>query len=116
MAVTQAFEIDGVTVGATELSIITGTTTPGASETAGVYQLWVDCANMQKGDVYAIRAYEKVEPTGGTVRVAFSAFVQGAQSEVFVAPPLALMFAWDFRIQKISGTDRAFDASIRLIG
>ncbi len=116
MAVTQVYELDGVTVGATEVSIITGTTTPGASDAAGVYQLWVDCSNMQKGDVFEISAYEKVEGTGGTTRLAFTAFLQGAQSEVFVAPPLAMLNSWDFRIQKISGTDRAFDASIRLIG
>lgn len=116
MAVTQVYEIDAVTVGATELSIVSGTTTLQNISTAGVYQVWVDCANMQKGDIYIIRAYDKVEPDGGTKRLAFVAYLQGAQSELFVAPPLALMHAWDFTLQKSAGTDRAFDAAIRKIG
>lgn len=116
MAVTQVYEIDGVTIGSTEISIVSGTTTLQNIADAGVYQLWVDCANMAKGDIYIIRAYEKVENTGGTKRVAFTAYLQGAQSELFITPPIALMYAWDFTLQKSAGTDRAFDASIRKIG
>lgn len=116
MAVTQVYQIDGVTVGATELSIVSGTTVLQNISTPGVYQVWVDCANMQKGDIYIIRAYDRVEPVGGIKRLAFVAYLQGAQSELFVAPPLTLMHSWDFTIQRNAGADRAFDAAIRKIG
>jgi hypothetical protein len=116
MVVTQFAEIDGITVGTGELSIISGTTTLQTNTTAGSFQLFVDLSPLAKGDIYIIRIYEKVEATGGTKRVVFTAKVQGAQSEVFVAPPLALMNGWDMTIQKSAGTDRALDATIRQCG
>lgn len=115
MAITEPFELDGVTVGVTELSIVSGTTTLQTNTTAGVYQLWVDAFTMAKGDEYRIRVYEKVEATGGTKRVVFDATLADAQSTLFVTPTMILMNGWDMTIQKIAGTDRAFDASIRKV-
>lgn len=115
MAITQYAELDGVTVGASELSIVSGTTSLQTLTDAGVYQLWIDAATMAKGDEFRIRCYEKVEATGGTKRVAAQWTIAGAQSELFVTPALTLMYGWDFTLQKIAGTDRAFDASIRRI-
>lgn len=115
MAITQHAELDGVTVGASELSVISGTTTLSTDTTDGVFQLWVDAGNMAKGDEFVVRVYEKVEETGGTKKVVFAATLSNVQSEVFVTPTLILMFGWDCTIQKVAGTDRAFDASIRRI-
>ena len=116
MAITQAYELDGVTVGTTELSIVSGTTTLATDTTVGVFQLWVDAGNMAKADEYRVKLYEKVEATGGTKKV-FAMFpLLGVQSEVFVTPTFILMNGWDMTITKIAGTDRAFDASIRQVG
>lgn len=116
MAISVHSELDNVTVGATELSIISGTTTLQTNTTDGVFQLWVDDqTNMTKTEEYAIRIYEKVEETGGTKRLVFKATLKGVQSEVFVSPMLVLMHGWDMTLQKIAGTDRAFDANIRQI-
>lgn len=116
MAITVHAELDNVTVGATELSIISGTTTLSTDTTDGVFQLWVDDqGNMTKTEEYAIRIYEKVEETGGTKKLVFLATLKGVQSEIFVTPMLILMHGWDMTIQKIAGTDRAFDANIRKI-
>lgn len=115
MAITEVYELDGVTVGSSELSIVSGTTTLQTLTTAGVYQLWIDAANMAKGDEFKVRIYEKVEATGGTKRVFFQQTLSDAQSEIFVTPTFILMNGWDMTIQKVSGTDRAFDASIRQI-
>lgn len=116
MAITVHAELDNVTVGATELSIISGTTTLSTDTTDGVYQLWVDDQGlMTKTEEYAIRIYEKVEETGGTKKQVFEATLKGVQSEIFVSPMLILMHGWDMTIQKIAGTDRAFDANIRRI-
>lgn len=113
MAVTQLYELDGVTVTSSELSIVTGTTSLGNATDAGAIQLWIDASAMAKGDEFRVRGYEKVEGTGGTKRVFFAATLLGAQSENFVTGAFMLMNSWDFTIQKIAGTDRTFDASIR---
>jgi hypothetical protein len=116
MPITEHAELDGVTVGSTELSIVSGTTTLQTATDDGVYQLWVDpVTNMAKGDEFAIRIYEKVEATGGVKRVVFKATLSDAQSELFVTPMLILMNGWDMTIQRVAGTDRAFDASIRKV-
>lgn len=116
MAITVHAELDNVTVGATELSIISGTTTLSTDTTDGVFQLWVDDQTlMTKTEEYAIRIYEKVEETGGSKRLVFKATLKGVQSEIFVSPTLVLMHGWDMTLQKIAGTDRAFDANIRKI-
>lgn len=115
MAISEAFELDGVTVGASAISIPSGTTTPSSITDDGVYQLWVDAGNMAKGDEFIIKVLEKVEATGGVQKQVFAATLSDVQSEVFVTPTLILMHGWDMTIAKVAGTDRAFDASIRKI-
>ena len=115
MPISEPYELDGVTVGSSELSIVSGTTTLQTITDDGVYQLWVDAGNMAKGDEFKIRIYEKVEGTGGTKKVVFVATLSDVQSELFVTPTLILINGWDMTIQKIAGTDRAFDASIRKV-
>jgi len=116
MAISEPYELDGVTIGATAVSIVSGNTTPQTVTDDGAYQLWVDDgANMTKTEEYKIIIKEKVEGTGGTQKTVFSATLKGVQSEVFVTPVLVLINGWDMLIQKIAGTDRAFDASIRKI-
>lgn len=115
MAITELYEMDGVTVGSSELSIVSGTTSLQTVTTVGVYQLWVDASAMLKGDSFVVRIYEKVEATGGTKRVAMTWVLSGAQATNFVSPSLVLMHGWDMTLQKAGGTDRAFDASIRRI-
>ena len=116
MAVTQVYEIDGVTVGATELSIVSGTTTLQSVAVAGAYQLFIDAGVMAKGDEFRVKIYEIVEATGGTKKVLSQWSLLGVQTEIFVTPTFMLMYGWDMTIQKIAGTDRAFDASIRKAG
>lgn len=115
MAISEPYELDGVTVGASELSIVSGTTSLQTITDDGVYQLWVDAGNMAKADEFVIRGYEKVEGTGGTKKVFFTATLTNVQSEIWCSPTFVLINGWDFTIQKVAGTDRAFDASIRKI-
>lgn len=106
--------LNAVTVGATELSIVSGTTTLATDTTDGVFQLWIDAVNMAKGDEFTVRMYEKV--LSGTTKDVFARWsLLGLQSEIFVTPPFVLMQGWDMTIQKIAGTDRAFYASVRQI-
>jgi len=115
MPISEPYELDGVTVSATELSVVSGTTTLQTITDDGVYQLWVDAGAMVQGDEFAIRIYEKVEGTGGTKKVVLKATLLGAQSENWVSPTLILINGWDCTLQKIAGTDRVFDASIRKV-
>ena len=115
MAISEPYELDGVTVGATELSIVSGTTSLQTITDDGVYQLFVDAYAMAKGDEYRVRIYEKVEATGGTKKMFWEATLLGVQTYPLVSPAFVLINGWDMTIQKISGTDRAFDASIRKI-
>ena len=115
MAISEPYELDGVTVGTSELSIVSGTTTLQAVIDDGVYQLWIDAGNLAKGDEFKVRLYEKVEATGGTKKVFFQVTLSDVQSEIFCTPTFILINGWDMTIQKIAGTDRAFDASIRKV-
>lgn len=115
MPISEPYELDGVTVGATALSVVSGNTTPQSVTDDGVYQLWIDAGVMAKGDEYRILMKEKVEATGGVQKTFFTATLQGVQSEIFLTPAFFLIHGWDMLIQKIVGTDRAFDASIRKV-
>jgi hypothetical protein len=116
ITIEEPYTLSAVTVGATELSIPNGGTTLQTLTTAGQYQLFVDgVANMAKADEYTVRIYEKVEGTGGTKRQIFKASLMDVQTSMFVSPVFHLRNGWDMTIQKISGTDRAFDASIRRV-
>lgn len=115
MAISEPYELDGVTVNSSELSIVSGTTTLQTITDDGVYQLWIDAGTMAKGDEFRVRMYEKVEATGGTKKVFAQWSMLGVQAEVFVTPTFILLHGWDMTIQKIAGTDRAFDASIRKV-
>lgn len=114
MAISEAYTLSAVTVGTTELSIVSGTTTLQSVTTDGIYQLWLDVANMAKADEFRVKIYEKVISTG-TKRVAEQWTLMGTQAENLITPTLILMHGWDMTIQKIAGTDRAFDASIRQV-
>lgn len=115
MAISEPYELDGVTVGVTELSIVSGTTALQTITDDGVYQLWIDAGAMAKGDEFAVKLYEKVEGTGGIKKVFAQWSLQGVQTEVFVTPTFILINGWDMTITKLAGTDRAFDASIRKV-
>jgi len=114
MAIAEFDSISAVTVGASELSILSGTTTLQENTTDGVYQLVVDAANMAKADEYRIKVYDAAL-SGGTKRVICQWTLLGVQSELFVSPSLILLHKWDMTIQKIAGSDRAFSASIRQV-
>lgn len=115
MAISEPYELDGVTIGTTEISIVSGTSTLQTITDDGVYQLWIDAGTMAKADVFRVRLYEKVEATGGTKKIFFQTRLMGVQAEIFVTPTFILINGWDMTITKIAGTDRAFDASIRKV-
>lgn len=115
MAISEPYEMDGVTISTSEISIVSGTTTLQTITDDGVYQLWIDASAMAKADEFRVKMYEKVEGTGGTKKVFAQWSLLGVQNEIFVTPTFILINGWDMTITKIAGTDRAFDASIRKV-
>lgn len=113
----ELYELDGVTVGTTELSITRNATySAGSNQTADdIVCLYVDTTNIAKADEFEVRFYEKVEATGGTARLCQSWRLLGVQAQNFVTPPFIVLNGWDFTIKKIAGTDRAFDCSVRSV-
>ena len=83
--------------------------------TDGVYQLFIDVANMVAGDVLEIRIKEKCR-TGDTIRQLLLSTLAGAQSDpLWASPAFVLLNGWDMTIKQTAGTGRAFPWSIRKI-
>lgn len=109
---TEHAELDGVTVGTSELSVVSGTTSLQTVTDDGFYQLWVDANQMIKGDQFTVRIYEKVR-TGATKRQIWEVVLDDVQATLLYSPVLLLKDGWDMTIQRNAGADRTFDAAIR---
>ena len=114
MAISEAYA-GSETVGTTEHSLTTDTAGPDVDTNDGVYQCFLDLNALAKGDVFEFKVYEKVG-AASTQRVVYSVRFANAQTEpIWVSPSLILLHGWDMTLDKISGTDRAIDWSIRKI-
>lgn len=114
MAISEAFQ-NVQTVTATEHYLASDSTTKTDQTADGVYQCWVELNNLAAGDEYRLRVYEMVK-AAGTSRVVMEWTFAGAQVEpLFVTPSLILLHGWEFSLQKLSGTDRSIEWSIRKV-
>lgn len=113
MAISEAYTGTQTAVVSTEHTL--NTTTP--ETTDGIYQLFVDVANLAAGDALEIRVKEKVVSAGSS-RVIFASILvgaQGADSAAWVSPSLILLHGWDMTIKQTAGTARTFPWSIRKV-
>ena len=116
MAISEAFT-GTETVSATQWSLTTDTSydTADAQTADGVYQVFIDFSALLVGDQYEIRLYEKVL-SSSTQRVVDEWTIVGPPSSpVWVSPSFILLHGWDITLDKIAGTDRAIDWSIRKV-
>lgn len=113
MAISE-YKTGTATISTTEYSLVTPGTTLANDTTDGVYQVFIDTANMASGDEYHIDIAEKVT-SGGSKRTIYSSVLEGAQGTPFITPTLILMHGWDVTVQKLAGTDRSFSWSIRQV-
>ncbi len=93
-------------ISTTEWSLATDTSydTADAQTTDGIFQVWLDLADMIAGDQLQIRIYEKVR-SGDTQRIAFEAILTGAQSQpLWVSPSLVMLHGWDITCDALAGT------------
>lgn len=116
MAISEPYELDGVSVGSSELSLVSGTTSLQSVTTKGLYATWLDPlgAAMAKGDRFIFKVYEKVL-SSGTQRCAFRATMSHLHVENIAFPSMMLFNGWDLTLKKDAGTDRAWDASVRAV-
>jgi hypothetical protein len=109
------FTNDSASISTSEYSLPADTTTsvPTSQTGDGVYQFFIDFANMVAGDQYRVRIYEKYD-AGGTQRLAEEWILTGAQSKpLFVTPSLILGEGWDCTVLRLAGSDRTIAWSIR---
>ncbi len=100
------------TIGTTAFSLPNNSTTLANITTKGTYQIVLDTSAVVDGDQFEIRILEKAR-TSGTQRRAMSAVLTGGMADLWMSPALMLGNGWDVTIQKLSGTDRAIEWSIR---
>lgn len=113
MAISQLYS-GTATIGTTEFSLVSGSTTLAADTTTGVFQVYIDTANIAAGDQFEFWVKEKVI-SGGTQRIVYESYMTGAMADTYVYPTLILMHGWDVTVKKISGTDRSLSWSIRQV-
>jgi len=114
VAISEAFS-GSETVSTTEWSLTTDTAGPDADTTDGIYQVFIDFNALAVGDQFQVRVYEKVL-SSSTQRIVDEWTINGPLSApVWVSPTLILLHGWDITIDKIAGTDRAIDWSIRKV-
>jgi len=114
VAITELYTGSAVTIGTTELSLVSGTTTLQSDTNDGIYQVWIEPVNMAANDEYTIRLYEKVI-AASTKRVTEQWTLIGDITNNWVMASMILLHGWDVTMQKIAGTDRTFSWSIRRI-
>lgn len=113
MAIAEAFT-NSATISTTEYSLPNNSTTLTPQTGDGVYQAFIDLANLAAGDVYDLKIYEKVT-SGGTQRVIYRTTFSNVQPGPFVSASLILLHGWDFSLTKTAGTDRSISWSIRQV-
>lgn len=114
MAISEAFS-GSETVGTTEHSLTTDTSGPDVETTDGVYQAFLDLSALAAGDIFVFKVYEKVL-SSSTQRLCYVATFSGVQAQpVWPSPTLILLHGWDMTLDKVSGTDRNIDWSIRKV-
>lgn len=114
MAITEAFS-GSETVSTTEHSLTTDTAGPDAETSDGIFQCFLDLNALAAGDQFDFKVYEKVL-SGSTQRLVYYATFANAQATpVWTSPALILLHGWDMTLDKIAGTDRNIDWSIRKV-
>ena len=114
MAISEAYA-SSQSVDNDEWDLPSDSTNLGAVTDDGVYQCFLDLNALVKGDVFEFKVYEKVG-SGSTQRVVYSVRFANAQTEpVWVSPSLVLIHGWTMSLNRIAGTARTIDWSIRKV-
>ena len=114
--VTEIYTGNAVTVGATPVSLVSGTTVGQSVTTDGIYQVFIDAINISTADFYQLYQLEKLVASGSqSYHEPLSEWSGVSSVPIIVTEPAILMHGWDYKLLKRSGTDRTFSWSIRQI-
>jgi hypothetical protein len=113
MAISEAFS-GSASISTAEYSLVSNSTTLQNNTDDGIYQIWIDFANMVSGDEYEIRIKEKIT-SGGTQQTVYLATVEGVQSSPFVTPTLIFLHGWDVTLDLVTGSAKTISWSIRKV-
>jgi hypothetical protein len=111
MAVPFTTITGSASIGATEFSLPTSSTTLTAQTTSGGLETLIDLTNMVAGDQYQIRATEKVN--GGTAQTLWIGFATGAQTGLYRIPKLDVNEGWSVNMKLITGSARTVSWSLK---
>jgi hypothetical protein len=115
MAITYTNASASISTAEYSLPAATTSGVPTSQTTDGVFQFFIDFANMAAGDQYRIRLYEKYD-SGGTQRLVEEWILTNAQSKpMFVIPSTILGEGWDVTVLRLAGSDRTIYWSIRKV-
>ena len=106
-----AYEFDNVTVGTTELSLVSGNTTLQSVDWFAHRDLQLAGASLTASDLFHVRIYGAPTNTHAQIQWSEVIPVQGPSGKL-VLPFFRCAYKFDITIQKITGTDRAFSWSI----
>lgn len=98
------------TISTTEYGLFSASTTITYQTTAAKLSGWIDFSAMTAGDTYDVFIYEKVN--GSAAKLAHSARLAGAQSELFPIPEIWVSEGYEITVKKIAGTDRSIGWSL----
>lgn len=115
MAISTAFYGNN-SISTTEFSLTANSTSLGSNTSAGIYQCFIDFANLTVSEQYEFKVYEQVSNTSAQ-RVVYRSYAAGVQAQpIFASPSLVLMNGWEMSLDKLAGTDRNIVWSIRKVG
>lgn len=103
----------GLSVSTTELSLTGGTSSLQVRTEAGMIEVWAYVQSLAAGDVFQVAAYEKIAGAGGTQRKRILGVISDFQNGWWRSERFEVGIGWEVSIQKLAGTDRTVEASVR---
>jgi hypothetical protein len=113
MAINQPYS-GSISVDTTEMSLLTGTSTPGADGTDCSGEVVLDLSSLASGDSIKVTAKEKAT-LGSAQGVAESRTYAGPGLGVEKFPIGLMLHGWDVTVKKMGGVTRTIPYSIRTI-
>lgn len=106
---------DSAVIGTTEYSLPADTVTgvPTSQTDTCQLQAWVQVLAIAAADEFLVKLYEKVLAAGAQVKI--EEWRLNLHTPRLLLPSLILHNGWDLTIQKVSGTDRTVEWSLRKV-
>lgn len=112
MATPFTTTVGSASVGASEISAISGTTSLQSSTTAGNLEVWSDVTSLTAAEVLQVRIVDKVN--GGSQNNAWISFPKGVQPTGLIRVWAGFVAeGWDVRFQMVTGSARTIGWSLR---